>query len=193
MYIARIERVNPTLHAVSEINPDSIDIARERDEERAIGNVRGPLHGVPILVKDVFLTTDRMQSTGDFLGFMEAAQTDVVLAGSTALLGAQPKFEATVIQKLRTQGAIILGKTVGSQWANYRSPGQIPSGWSAVGGQCRGAYVQDQDPSGSSAGSAVATALGLAAAALGTEVRFPPSILALPAHHACRTSQDTKR
>jgi amidase len=81
-----------------------------------------------------------------------------------------------VVKKLRQQGAIITAKTVPSQWANYRSPGTAPNGWSAVGGQCRGIYCDSQDPGGSSAGSAVAVALGLASAALGTEVIFPESI-----------------
>jgi amidase len=92
-------------------------------------------------------------------------------AGCSGLVGARPKFEATAVEKLRSAGAIILGKSNCSEWGNFRAPEKSISGWSAVGGQCLGIYAKDQSPSGSSSGSAVATSLGLAAAALGTEVR----------------------
>jgi len=92
--------------------------------------------------------------------------------GCSGLLNAKPKFEATTVKLLREQGAVLLGKAVATQWANYRSPGQASGGWSAVGGQCLAPYHDNLDPSGSSSGSAVAASLGMAAAALGTEVTF---------------------
>ncbi|KAJ5654943.1 hypothetical protein N7490_001946 [Penicillium lividum] len=153
IYIARIEEVNSKVHAVSEINPDALDIARERDDERQNDQTRGVLHGIPILLKDVFSTTDSISTTAGFSG----------------LVGAKPTLEATVVRKLREAGAIILGKTTMSEWLNFRSPGIAPNGWSPVGDQCAGIFCANQDAGGSSTGSAVATALGLAAAALGTE------------------------
>ncbi|MCJ1400597.1 hypothetical protein MMC11_003803 [Xylographa trunciseda] len=156
VYLQRILEVNGRLHAVNEINPDARAIARELDKERALGKVRGPLHGVPILVKDVIATKDKMNNT----------------AGSVCLLGAQVLEEASIITKLREAGAIILGKTNLSEWAGFRSNFDTTSlGWSGYGGQGRGAYREDQDPGGSSSGSAVAVSVGLAAAALGTETR----------------------
>ncbi|CAK7230196.1 hypothetical protein SBRCBS47491_007503 [Sporothrix bragantina] len=152
-YITRIRDVNPSIHAVSQINPDAVAIARQRDNEIATERDTGLLHGIPILVKDMFLTRDGMVSTN----------------GCSGLLKAVPKFEATAIRRLREEGAVLLGKTVPTEWANYRSPNRIPGGWSPVGGQCLAPYHDNQDPSGSSSGSAVAVALGLAAAALGTE------------------------
>lgn len=95
-----------------------------------------------------------------------------MIDGCAGLLSAVPKFEATSIKRLREHGAVLLGKTVPSEWANYRNPGRVPGGWSAVGGQCLAPYHENQDPSGSSSGSAVATTLGLCSAALGTEVCF---------------------
>ncbi|KAF5876438.1 putative glutamyl-trna amidotransferase subunit a protein [Botrytis fragariae] len=141
-YIKRIEQVNSIVHVVSEINRKAIEVARERDEERSHGLAQGSLHGVPILAKNLLFTTDGLKST----------------FGCTGLLYAIPSIEATTIIKLREQGAIILG-------ANNR----CTPGWSAVGGQCLGVYHKDQHPKGSSSGSAVGTALGLCAAALGTE------------------------
>ncbi|OJD27087.1 hypothetical protein ACJ73_01527 [Blastomyces percursus] len=152
-YLARINQVNEVVKAINAVNSDAIDIAEKYDSERASGNLRGRLHGIPILVKDVFLTTDGMDTT----------------SGCSGLIGARPKFEATVIKKLHSAGAIILGKTNCSEWANFRAPEKSISGWSAVGGQGLGIYAKNQSPAGSSSGSAVATALGLAAAALGTE------------------------
>ncbi len=113
---------------------------------------RGPLHGIPILLKENIATTDRMETT----------------AGSLALLGARPAHEAFIAQKLRAAGAVILGKTNLSEWANFRSSGSS-SGWSARGGQTRNPYVLDRTPCGSSAGSAVAVAANLVAASIGTE------------------------
>lgn len=92
--------------------------------------------------------------------------------GDIAFIAAKPKHEATVVKKLREHGAVILGKTTLTEWANYRSPGKAPNGWAATGGQCYGVFVEDQDPGGSSSGSGVAVALGLAPAALATEVMF---------------------
>ncbi|KAK3356730.1 amidase [Lasiosphaeria hispida] len=151
-YLARIAEVNPELKAVTEVNPDALDIAKALDAERAQGTVRGPLHGIPILIKNNIATLDKMNNT----------------AGSLALLGARVPRDAFVASRLRTAGAIILGKSNLSQWANFRSSNSS-NGWSAHGGQVRAAYTRDQDPSGSSSGSGVAAALGLAAACLGTE------------------------
>ncbi|KAF2259494.1 amidase [Lojkania enalia] len=151
-YIGRILEVNETLHAVTEINPDSWKIAKELDCERKEGKLRGPLHGLPILIKNNIATADQMNNT----------------AGSYALLGAKVPRDATVAAKLRKAGAIILGKANLSQWANFRSSNSS-NGWSAHGGQVYGAYYPGQDPSGSSSGSGVASSLGLAVASLGTE------------------------
>ncbi|TGO69869.1 hypothetical protein BOTNAR_0006g00580 [Botryotinia narcissicola] len=148
-YIKRIEQVNSIVCVVSEINRKAIDVAREKDEERSRGLAQGSLHGVPFLIKNLLFTTDGLKTT----------------FGCTGLIEATPSIEATTILKLREQGAIILGVANGSQWANNR----CTPGWSAVGGQCLGVYHKDQHPEGSSSGSAVGTALGLCAAALGTE------------------------
>ena len=152
-YIARINEVNSTLHMVTEINPDAFTIAAELDAERANGTTRGPLHGLPILIKNNIATDDKMSNT----------------AGSFALYGAKVPKDAGVAAKLRAAGAIILGKTNLSQWANFRSFNSS-NGWSAYGGQTYGAYYPLQDPSGSSSGSGVASSIGLALASLGTEV-----------------------
>ncbi|KAF7920049.1 hypothetical protein EAE99_008170 [Botrytis elliptica] len=148
-YIKRIEQVNLIVHVVSEINRKAIDVAREKDEERSRGLAQGSLHGVPVLIKNLLFTTDGLKTTFGCTGFLEAI----------------PSIEATTIIKLREQGAIILGVANGSQWANNR----CTPGWSSVGGQCLGVYHKYQHPKGSSSGSAVGTALGLCAAALGTE------------------------
>ncbi|KAI4675338.1 uncharacterized protein J4E84_010080 [Alternaria hordeiaustralica] len=151
-YVGRIIEVNKTLHAVLEINPDAWTIAKELDEERACGKLRGPLHGLPILIKDNIATADEMNNT----------------AGSWSLMGAKVPRDATVAAKLREAGAIILGKANLSQWANYRSSNSS-NGWTARGGQTYGAYYPGQDPSGSSSGSGVAASLGLAFGTLGSE------------------------
>ncbi len=144
--------MNDTLKAVVEINPDALSIAAALDAERQHGKPRGPLHGIPILLKNNIATADRMQNT----------------AGSYALLGATVPRDSTMAAKLRQAGAVLLGKTNLSQWANFRSTNSS-NGWSAYGGQTLGAYVENQDPSGSSSGSGVASSLGLALASLGTE------------------------
>ncbi|GFG21019.1 putative amidase C869.01 [Aspergillus udagawae] len=151
-YVARIHEVNSTLHMVLEVNPDAWDIARQLDLERKSGLVRGPLHGLPILLKGSIGTEDKTETA----------------AGSYALVGAKVAADSTVAKKLRQAGAIILGKTSMSEWANFRSLNGS-SGWSAQGGQTYAAYYPKQDPSGSSSGSGVAADLGLALAALGTE------------------------
>ena len=154
-YLARIEaldRSGPGLRAVLEINPDALAIAGRLDAERKAGKVRGPLHGIPILIKDNVGTADRMQTT----------------AGSLALVGAIPASDAHIVKRLRDAGAVILGKTNLSEWANFRST-HSQSGWSARGGQCRNPYALDRDPSGSSSGSGTAAAANLCALTVGTE------------------------
>lgn len=148
----RIKQLNPTLNAVNEINPDALAIAAHLDDLRANGTVLGPLHGIPILLKDNIATNDKLNNT----------------AGSYALLGAKVPRDSTVVAKLRAAGVVILGKANLAQWAGTRSVNATVS-WSAYGGQVYGAYHQDQDPRGSSSGPAVAAALGLAGATLGTE------------------------
>lgn len=153
--LARIEaldRSGPTLRAVLELNPEALALARALDAERAAGTTRGPLHGIPILLKDNLDTADRMATT----------------AGSRALVGSRPSQDATVVARLRAAGALILGKTNLSEWANFRSM-RSTSGWSARGGQTKNPYVLDRNPCGSSSGSAVAVAASFCAAAIGTE------------------------
>ena len=154
-YMARIEaldRQGPALMSVLEINPDALSIAESLDAERKAGKVRGPLHGIPILVKDNIGTADRMQTT----------------AGSLALIGAIPAKDAHVVTRLRAAGVVLLGKTNLSEWANFRST-HSSSGWSGRGGQCRNPYALDRNPSGSSSGSGTAAASNLCAIAVGTE------------------------
>ncbi|KAH9998077.1 glutamyl-tRNA amidotransferase subunit A [Xylariaceae sp. FL0662B] len=151
-YIARIAEVNDTFHAVTELNPDALKIAADLDAERSLGAIRSPLHGIPILIKNNIATDDKMNTT----------------AGSWALVGAKVPRDATIAQKLRAAGVVILGKTGLSQWANFRSLNSS-NGWSALGGQVYGPYYPSEDPSGSSSGSGVASALGLALGSLGTE------------------------
>jgi amidase len=154
-YLARIEAIDrsgPALHSVIEINPDCQAIARELDQERASRGTRGPLHGIPILIKDNIASADAMQTT----------------AGSLALVGSRAPRDAFVVQQLRRAGAIMLGKTNLSEWANFRS-NPSSSGWSGRGGQTRNPYALDRSPCGSSSGSGAAVAASLAAAALGTE------------------------
>jgi len=155
LYLERIEAIDrggPTLRAVIETNPDAADIAARLDQERASGNVRGPLHGVPILIKDNIGTADRMTTT----------------AGSLALEGSTPPRDAFIAARLRDAGAIILGKTNLSEWANFRST-RSSSGWSGRGGQCCNPYALHRNPCGSSAGSGAAAAASLAALTIGTE------------------------
>src|SRR2546421_2583232 len=155
MYIERIHALDqqgPTLQSMLELNPAALEIAEKLDEERRDHGPRGPLHGIPILLKDNIATADAMQTT----------------AGSLALVGSRPPRDAFVVQQLRAAGAVILGKANLSEWANFRSS-HSASGWSARGGQCRNPYVLDRTPCGSSSGSAVAIAANLAAVSLGTE------------------------
>jgi amidase len=154
-YLARINAVDrggPQLRSVLEINPDAAAIADSLDAERRAGRVRGPLHGIPIVIKDNIATHDRMMTT----------------AGSLALAGSPAPKDAFVVQRLRAAGAVILGKTNLSEWANFRST-HSSSGWSGRGGQTKNPYALDRNPSGSSSGSAVAVAANLAALAVGTE------------------------
>jgi amidase len=154
-YLARIEEIDaegPALNAVIELNPDALAIARALDQERNGKGPRGPLHGVPILIKDNLDTHDRMSTT----------------AGSLALAGSIPLQDSFMARKLREAGAVILGKTNLSEWANFRSS-RSTSGWSGRGGLTRNPYALDRNPSGSSSGSAVSVAANLCAAAIGTE------------------------
>jgi amidase len=150
--IAAIDQAGPKLNAVVEINPDALDIADSLDAERRARGPRGPLHGIPVLIKDNIDTADRMQTT----------------AGSLALLGSIASQDATVVRRLHAAGAVILGKTNLSEWANFRSTHSV-SGWSSRGGQTRNPYALDRNPCGSSSGSGVAVAADLCAAAVGTE------------------------
>ncbi len=151
-YLAAIAALDDILRSVIETNPDAEAIAARLDSERAAGRVRGPLHGIPILLKDNIDTADRMQTT----------------AGSLALLGSRPARDATVAAALREAGAVILGKANLSEWANFRST-KSTSGWSGRGGQCLNPFDPDRNPGGSSSGSGAAVSANLAAAALGTE------------------------
>jgi amidase len=150
--IDRMDRQGPTLRSMLDINPEALDAADGLDAERRAKGARGPLHGIPILLKDNVDTHDRMTTT----------------AGSLALEGSIPPRDSTVAERLRAAGAILLGKTNMSEWANIRSD-KSSSGWSARGGQCRNPYVLDRNPCGSSSGSGTAVAASLGAAAIGTE------------------------
>jgi amidase len=151
-YLNQIATFNPLLHALIETNPDALAIAKKLDTERHSGHLRGPLHGIPILVKDNLATADKMQTT----------------AGSLALVGSIVPADSVVVNRLRAAGAVILGKANLSEWANFR--GNAPfNGWSARGGFTRDPYLLSFDPCGSSSGSAVAAAANLCATAVGTE------------------------
>lgn len=150
--IARIDAGGPKLRAVIETNPDALAIARTLDDERKSGKLRGPLHGIPVLIKDNIDTADKMQTT----------------AGALAMVGNIARNDAFVVRQLRAAGAVILGKTNLSEWANFRST-RSSSGWSSRGGQTHNPYVLDRSPCGSSSGSAVAVAANLCAVAVGTE------------------------
>ncbi len=154
-YLARIselDRTGPNLHAVIETNPEALAIADSLDAERKSKGARGPLHGVPVLVKDNLDTADKMTTT----------------AGSLALEGSIAPRDSFVVERLRAAGAVLLGKTNMSEWANFRST-RSTSGWSGRGGQCRNPYALDRNPSGSSSGSGAAVAANLCAVAVGTE------------------------
>ena len=154
-YLTRIEQLNkkgPALHAVIETNPDALSIASALDAERKAKGPRGPLHGIPVLLKDNIDTHDRMTTT----------------AGSLALEASIPLRDAFVAAKLRAAGAVLLGKANLSEWANFRSS-HASSGWTGRGGQTKNPYVLDRNPSGSSSGSAVAVATNMCAVAVGSE------------------------
>ena len=153
-YLRRISRFNRflSLNSVLATNPDAMDIAAALDEERARQGPRGPLHGIPIILKDNIDTGDKMMTT----------------AGSLALVGSPAPQDATVAAKLRAAGAVILGKANLSEWANFRGFSSS-SGWSGVGGQCHNPYVLDRNPCGSSSGSGASVSANLCAAALATE------------------------
>jgi len=155
LYLDRIQRIDksgPKLNSVIEINPDAISIAAQMDEERKNGKIRGPLHGIPVLIKDNIDTADKMQTT----------------AGALALEGNIAKKDAFIVTKLREAGAVLLGKTNLSEWANFRSTSSC-SGWSSRGGQTKCPYILDHNPCGSSSGSGVAVAANLCVVAIGTE------------------------
>lgn len=147
-----IDKRGPAVNSVIELNPEAESIAASLDRERKERGVRGPLHGIPVLIKDNIDTADRMMTT----------------AGSLALVGSKPAQDAAVAKKLRDAGAVILGKTNLSEWANFRS-NHSSSGWSGRGGQTKNPYALDRNPCGSSSGSGAAPAANLCAAAIGTE------------------------
>ena len=150
--VTEIDKRGPAINAVIETNPDALPIAAGLDNERKNGRLRGPLHGIPVLIKDNIDTHDRMMTT----------------AGSLALAGSIPLQDSTVAKKLREAGAVIIGKTNLSEWANFRSS-HSSSGWSGRGGQTRNPYVLDRNPCGSSSGTGAAIAANLAAIGVGTE------------------------
>ena len=155
MYLERIEKVDrngPALNSVIETNPEALAIADALDRERKQGRVRGALHGIPVLIKDNISTADRMETT----------------AGSLALVGARPGRDAFVVERLRDAGAVIIGKSNLSEWANFRST-HSTSGWSGRGGQTRNPYALDRNPCGSSSGSGAAVSANLCLVAVGTE------------------------
>jgi len=155
LYLKRIDQIDkdgPKLNSVIELNPDALSIADAMDKERAAGKVRGPLHGIPVLIKDNITTGDKMHTT----------------AGALAIADNVMKQDAFIIQKLRDAGAVLLGKTNLSEWANFRST-HATSAWSSRGGQTKCPYILDRNPSGSSAGSGTAASANLCAIAIGTE------------------------
>lgn len=154
-YLDRIEAIDrngPTLNSIIQINPDALLIAKKLDEELAAGNIRGPLHGIPVILKDNIDTHDKMPTT----------------AGSRALKNSYPLQDSWVTKKFRDAGAIIIAKSNLSEWANFRADFSS-SGWSGVGGQTKNPYVLDRNPCGSSSGSGVAVSANLCAIAIGTE------------------------
>lgn len=154
-YLARVDSIDkqgPTLQSVIEVNPDALKIADELDRERKEKGPRGPMHGIPVLIKDNIDTADKMMTT----------------AGSLALVGSKPPSDSFLVQQLRKSGAVILGKTNLSEWANIRSS-HSTSGWSSRGGLTKNPYALDRNTSGSSSGSAVAVSANLCVVAVGTE------------------------
>ena len=155
LYLSRIVAIDqsgPSLHSVIEVNPDALAIADAMDKERKAGKLRGPLHGIPVLIKDNINTGDKMMTT----------------AGALALKGNVAAKDAFIIDKLRQAGAVLLGKTNLSEWANFRST-RSSSGWSSRGGQTKNPCILDRSTSGSSSGSGAAVAANLCAVAIGTE------------------------
>ncbi len=155
LYLRRIEAIDkagPRLNSVIELNPDALTIADQLDQERKNGKLRGPLHGIPVLIKDNIDTADQMRTS----------------AGSLALAGHKATQDAFIVRRLREAGAVVLGKTNLSEWANFRST-RSTSGWSSRGGQTKNPYILDRTPSGSSAGSGAAVSANLCAVAVGTE------------------------
>jgi len=155
MYLKRIDNIDkngPKLNSVIELNPEALDIADAMDKERAAGKIRGPLHGIPVLIKDNISTGDKMHTT----------------AGALAIADNIMKQDAFIVQKLRAAGAVLLGKTNLSEWANFRST-HSTSAWSSRGGQTKCPYILDRNPSGSSAGSGASASANLCAIAIGTE------------------------
>ncbi|MGB5012443.1 MAG: amidase family protein, partial [Pyrinomonadaceae bacterium] len=166
-YLARIAKIDKSINSIIELNPDALAIAAEMDRERKAGKVRGPLHGIPVVIKDNIDTADKMKTT----------------AGSLALVDAPtPAKDAFIVSKLREAGAVLLGKTNLSEWANFRDNDSI-SGWSGRGGQTRNPYILDRNPCGSSSGTGAAIAASLAAIGVGTEtdgsILCPSSICGL--------------
>lgn len=154
-YLDRIEQIDkngPQLRSVIEVNPDALEIARQMDAERKSGKVRSPLHGIPVLIKDNIDSGDKMQTT----------------AGSLAMVGVPAPDDAMIVGKLREAGAVLLGKTNLSEWANFRST-RSSSGWSGRGGQVRNPYSTDRSPCGSSSGTGAAVSANLCAIGIGTE------------------------
>lgn len=155
LYLKRIREIDQSgfkLNSVIELNPDALKLAEEMDKDRKLGKIKGPLHGIPVLIKDNINTGDRMMTT----------------AGALAMVGNHPKKDAFIIDKLRKSGAVLLGKTNLSEWANFRST-LSTSGWSSRGKQTLSPYVLDRNPSGSSAGTGSAVAANLCTLGIGTE------------------------
>src|ERR1035441_1425114 len=150
--IAAVDKRGPSVNSVIELNPDALSIADELDQERKAKGPRGPLHGIPVLIKDNIATADHMMTT----------------AGSLALVGAKPPKDAFVAARLRAAGAVILGKTNLSEWANIRSS-HSTSGWSGRGGLTKNPYALDRNPCGSSSGSGAGVSANLCVAGVGTE------------------------
>ena len=179
MYLERIKQIDTKTHSVLELNPDALAIADAMDKERKKGKVRGPMHGIPVLIKDNIDTADKMHTT----------------AGSLALLDAPtPKQDSAVAANLRKAGAVIMGKTNLSEWANFRANprnGRQTSGWSGRGGQTNMPYFLDQNPSGSSSGSGVSVSANLCAVAIGTETNG--SIISPACHQRRRRPQADRR
>ena len=168
LYLDRIRELDqrgPALKSIIELNPDAEAIARQLHSERKAGRIRGPLHGIPIVIKDNIATADRMETT----------------AGSLALVGHKPPRDAFIVERLRAAGAIVLGKTNLSEWANFRSNNST-SGWSGRGGLTRSPYALDRNPCGSSSGTGVAIAANLCAIGIGTET--DGSIVCPSSHNA---------